>query len=88
LRPTWANSSRDPITKITKAKWTGGAAQAVEYLFNKHTALNSNPSLTTKKERKIAHRSVYEEMDELAFHTMESCLVLKRNKILTHAMHG
>jgi hypothetical protein len=23
-RPTWANSSQDPISKITRAKWTGG----------------------------------------------------------------
>jgi hypothetical protein len=26
--PAWASSSKDPISKITRAKWTGGAAQA------------------------------------------------------------
>jgi hypothetical protein len=32
LRPALANSSRDPISKITKAKWTGGEAQVVGHL--------------------------------------------------------
>jgi hypothetical protein len=32
LRPGQANSSRDPIFKITKAKCTEGMAQAVEHL--------------------------------------------------------
>jgi hypothetical protein len=27
--PTWANGLRDPISKITRAKWTGDVAQAV-----------------------------------------------------------
>jgi hypothetical protein len=35
LRPAWANSSQDPISKITRAKWTGGVAQAMEYLLCK-----------------------------------------------------
>jgi hypothetical protein len=26
----WENSSRDPISKITKAKWTEGVGQAIE----------------------------------------------------------
>jgi hypothetical protein len=29
LRPAWANSSRDLISKKTRAKWTGGVAQVV-----------------------------------------------------------
>jgi hypothetical protein len=33
LRPAWANSSRDHVSKITTAKWTGGAAQVIEHLF-------------------------------------------------------
>jgi hypothetical protein len=35
LRPAWENSVRDPISKITRAKWTGGVAQVVEYLLCK-----------------------------------------------------
>jgi hypothetical protein len=46
LRPAWANSSRDSIFKITRAKWTGGVAQAVELLLCKSEALSSNSSLT------------------------------------------
>jgi hypothetical protein len=29
------NSSNDPISKITRGKWTGGMAQAVEHLLRK-----------------------------------------------------
>jgi hypothetical protein len=32
LRPAQENSLRDPITKLTKAKWTGGIAQVVAAL--------------------------------------------------------
>jgi hypothetical protein len=35
LRPAWANSSWDSISKIPWAKWTGGVDQAVEYLLCK-----------------------------------------------------
>jgi starvation-inducible outer membrane lipoprotein len=42
---------RDPISKITRAKWTGGVAQEVELLFCKCEALSSNPS-PIKKEKK------------------------------------
>jgi hypothetical protein len=38
-----------PISKITRAKWTGGMAQAIEHLLCKCEALSSNPSLTKKK---------------------------------------
>jgi hypothetical protein len=34
------------------AKWTGGVAQAVEYLLYKHEALSLNPSPTGKKKPK------------------------------------
>jgi hypothetical protein len=40
---------QDPISKITRAKWTGGVVQAVERLFCKSEALSSNPSPTKKK---------------------------------------
>jgi hypothetical protein len=32
-----------PISKITRAKWTGGVAQVVECLLCKHEALRSTP---------------------------------------------
>jgi hypothetical protein len=35
LRSTWANSSRDPVSKITRPKWVGSVAQEVEYLLCK-----------------------------------------------------
>jgi hypothetical protein len=52
-RPVQANSSRDPISKITRAKWTGGMAQVVECLLFKtllwkHEALSSNLSHQNK----------------------------------------
>jgi hypothetical protein len=40
LRPAQANRSQDPISKITRAKWTGGVAQAAERLLCKCEALN------------------------------------------------
>jgi hypothetical protein len=46
-----ANSLRDPISKITRAKRTGGVAQVIECLPCKHKALNSNP--VQPKEKKI-----------------------------------
>jgi hypothetical protein len=33
LRAVLANSLKDPIAKITRGKWTGGVAQAVECLL-------------------------------------------------------
>jgi hypothetical protein len=45
------NSPQDPISKITKAKWTGGVTQAVESLLCKCKALSSNPILTKKKKK-------------------------------------
>jgi hypothetical protein len=46
-RPVQANSFWDPISKITKAKWTGGVTQVVEHSLDK--ALSSNLSPTNKK---------------------------------------
>jgi hypothetical protein len=37
-KPDWANSL--PVSKITRAKWTGGVAQAAECLLCKHKALS------------------------------------------------
>jgi hypothetical protein len=36
LRPTRTNSWWEPISRITRAKWTAGVAQAVEHLLCKH----------------------------------------------------
>jgi hypothetical protein len=46
LKPVQANSSRDPILKITGAKWTEGVSQAIEHLLCKCEVLSSNPSPT------------------------------------------
>jgi hypothetical protein len=39
--PARENSSGDPISKITRAKWTGGVAEVVESLLCKCEALSS-----------------------------------------------
>jgi hypothetical protein len=52
LRSAWASSSQDPIYKITKPKWTGGMAQAIEHLLCKCEDKNLNPSPTKKKQNK------------------------------------
>jgi hypothetical protein len=57
-RPARANSSWDPISKITRAKWTRGMALAVKYLLCKHETLSSNPSSTPKK-KKNCKKDVY-----------------------------
>jgi hypothetical protein len=43
LRPFWTNSHETPISRITKAKWTGGVAQVVERLLCKHKTLIKKP---------------------------------------------
>jgi hypothetical protein len=53
LRSTWTNSSRDPIPKITRAKWTGGVAQALEYLLCKHEAKCKPQSRQKQKTKSI-----------------------------------
>jgi hypothetical protein len=45
----WQKVLETPISKITKAKWTGGVAKRVEC---KNKALSSNPSSTKKKKKK------------------------------------
>jgi hypothetical protein len=50
LRPAWANSLKDPISKITRARWTGDMAQVVEHLLCKHEALSLNLSPIGRKE--------------------------------------
>jgi hypothetical protein len=51
LRPDWANSLKNFISKITRAKWTGGMAQAIECLLCKCKALSSNTSSTKKRKK-------------------------------------
>jgi hypothetical protein len=46
------NVHETPISKITRAKWTGGVTQAVECLLCKHEALMANPNPTRKKRKK------------------------------------
>jgi hypothetical protein len=48
-RPAWANSLRDPISEIIRAKWTGGMAQALEHLLGKHEPMSSNPRKKRKR---------------------------------------
>jgi hypothetical protein len=55
LRPAWANSSRDHISKITRAKWTGGVAQVAEHLLSKCKVLRSNSSLKKKKKNVLVN---------------------------------
>jgi hypothetical protein len=52
-----AKSTQDPISKITRAKWTGGVAQVAEHLLCKHKALNSNYKSHQKKKKKKASRA-------------------------------
>jgi hypothetical protein len=41
-----------PISKITRAKWSGGVARVVDHLLGKCEALNSNPSpIKTKSQQ-------------------------------------
>jgi hypothetical protein len=39
----WQIVQDTPMSKITRAKWTGGVAQAVEHLLCKQKALSLNP---------------------------------------------
>jgi hypothetical protein len=52
LRPPGQTVHETPISKITRAKWTGGVAQAAEDLFCKREGLSSNPSQTKKNKTK------------------------------------
>jgi hypothetical protein len=51
-RPDEAYSLWDPVSKITRAKWTGGMTQVVDHLLCKHEALNSNHSPTQKRKKR------------------------------------
>jgi hypothetical protein len=42
-----------PISRITRAKWTGGVVQTMEYLLCSCEALSSNPSPTKKKKKPL-----------------------------------
>jgi hypothetical protein len=50
LRPAWANSSRDLISKITREKWSGGVAQVVECLLWK----KQDETTSKKKKNPVA----------------------------------
>jgi hypothetical protein len=50
LKPAWANSSRDPVSKKYK-KRAGGVAQGIIPEF-KPQALSSSPCITKKKKKK------------------------------------
>jgi hypothetical protein len=67
-RVAQANSLRDPISKITRAKWTGSVEQTVERLLCQSKALssNSNPKKKLKKKKK---RMSKEETGGLGFET-------------------
>jgi hypothetical protein len=53
LETSLANSSQDPISKISnRKKRVGGVAQMSECLLSKHEALSSNPSTIKKKKEK------------------------------------
>jgi hypothetical protein len=41
---------KTPMSKITRAKWTGGVAQVVVLLLCSHEVLSSNTSPTKKKD--------------------------------------
>jgi hypothetical protein len=51
-RPVQKNSSRDPISKTTRAKWTADVVEEVERLLCKHEAPSSNPSSIKTKQKK------------------------------------
>jgi hypothetical protein len=47
----WQTIHETPISKITRAKWTRGVAQAKKHQLCKCKALSSNPSSTKKKKK-------------------------------------
>jgi hypothetical protein len=51
LRPAQANSSQDPISKITRAKWSGDVAQVVDPLPCKHEFKTPVPPKKKKKKK-------------------------------------
>jgi hypothetical protein len=55
---TWVNSLQDSISKITKAKWTGGVVQMVQRACFASMKLNSNPSSTKKTQKNIINNQI------------------------------
>jgi hypothetical protein len=53
-KPSKANSSWDPILKISKQKRTGGVAQVVACPPSKYEALSSSPSTSKKKKNSFS----------------------------------
>jgi hypothetical protein len=51
-QPAQANSSWDPISKITRTTWAGGISPLAEHLLCKCKVLSSNSSPTATLERK------------------------------------
>jgi hypothetical protein len=51
-RPARGNSS---ISKIPRAKWTGGVVQVLEHLLCKGEALSSNSSIAKKKKKSLTY---------------------------------
>jgi hypothetical protein len=47
-----ANSSRDPISKITRAKWTGAVTQATPALQEQSPEFKPRPTKKKKKEER------------------------------------
>jgi hypothetical protein len=47
---------RPPISKITRAKWTGGVAQVVEHLLCECKALSSNSNPTKRLKEMIYNK--------------------------------
>jgi hypothetical protein len=47
----------ETLSKITRAKWTGSVAQAVESLLCKCEALSLNPRPTKKKKKKTNQKT-------------------------------
>jgi hypothetical protein len=49
LRPARANSSQDPISKLSTQKRADGEAQVIEHLTSMHEARSSNPVSSKNK---------------------------------------
>jgi hypothetical protein len=66
-RPFWANSSQDLISKIARAKWTGGVAQVAELLFHKTKAEfkpQSQQKQTNKKKISTCQKNQNQQKSE------------------------
>jgi hypothetical protein len=74
-RPAWANILQDPISKLTRVKWTGSVAQAVEHLVCKCEALSSNSGYTH------THTHTHTQSYWLS---ISKCVLVKWKIILSH----